>query len=111
MTEQDPHTITGTFAALIREKGAIFVALSVLSHYWKPLIATLGVTLGLGAILQQGRDAQRILTQIQAAQVDQAAQNAAVNDRLTKLEAEWGALFGAARITVVPDPPPKKKAK
>lgn len=106
----DPHTITGTFSALIREKGAIFVALAVLKHYWKPFLGTLSVTLALGSILQQGRDAQLKLDQIQATQAVQAAQNVQVNERLTRLEAQWGTLFSAAHINVVPDDPPPPAA-
>lgn len=94
-----------TVAALAQSKGETVVAMTVLRRYWKPVAATAGAILGLGTIIQQGRDARDELVKIEAAQTAQAVQNAAVNDRLTHLEAEWGALFGAAHITVTPNQP------
>lgn len=103
-----------TVAALAQSKGETVVAMTVLRRYWKPVAATAGAILGLGTIIQQGRDAKAELADIKIAQKEQASQNAQVNDRLTHLEAEWGALFGAAHITVTPnqpEPPTKNTRK
>lgn len=94
-----------TVATLAEEKGESAVAWAAVRRYWKPVSAVLAAVLALGKIIQQGEDAKEKLVKIEAAQTTQAAQNSAVNDRLTHLEADWGALFSASKITVTPNVP------
>jgi hypothetical protein len=91
-------TPTLKMRALIEQVGVTSFAFTVLRQYWKPVSATAGAILALGTIIQQGRDAKTTLETIQATQLAQG-------ERLTRLEAEWGALFGAAHINVVPNEP------
>ena len=111
-----------TMKKLAEVKGEAALAWAAMRRYSKPVSAVLGATLALGTIIEQGRDAKRELAEIKATQLAQAAeirtdrearsalalsqvaQIGAFSDRLAHLEGEWGALFGAARITVVPNP-------
>jgi hypothetical protein len=81
----------------------------VLRRYWQPVGGTLGIAVSVGLLIQQGRDAKADLETIKAAQAAQTAQNAAVNERLTRLEADWHTLYGAAAITIVPKEAEEKK--
>jgi hypothetical protein len=106
-------TTTQTVRALIERQGLSAVGVTLLRTYWKPVVVTAGVVFSFGKIMQQGEDMKGKLStieatqaQIQAAQAAQGQQNAAVNTRLGNLETQWGALFSAAHINVVPNPPP-----
>lgn len=95
-----------TVAALAEDKGESAVAWAAVRRYWKPVSAVLAAVLALGKIIQQGEDAKEKLVKIEATQTEQTKQNADVDKRLIKLEADWGALFSASKITVTPNTPP-----
>src|SRR2546421_4903246 len=92
-------TVTQSVRALMESKGTTLVLLALLGRYWAAITGTLGVAVGLGIVIEQGREMKTELKDIKAQQIT-------MSDRLGTVETHWQALFDAAHVVVVPNPPP-----